>query len=311
MKIAPHPPNEVGRLAALSRLGILDTPPDTILDNITRTASEVCGTSVALISFIDSTRQWFKSNIGMAVQQTPRDLAFCTHAILEPNDLMEIEDASLDERFCNNPLVTRHPNIRFYAGKPLVTPDGFALGTLCVIDSKSLRLSRMQRNALKRLAQVVIDLLNERREYRAAANDEFMEKALLDRVDISKRNPAIENSNTNYPNNPNQMRQLRRRSLRVKDPSVVDCLNSILSSAVEYDLQLEPARLVNFVYFYCAYLQSAIPRSVCVKDNFVDFNIVPATFLQFIFDQTLLNETATYIASEEGEQITAPTALTN
>jgi GAF domain-containing protein len=122
----------------------------------------LCETPIALISLIDPTRQWFKSCIGMPVRETFRDLAFCTHAILEPNELMEVEDAAFDERYKDNPLVTSEPNIRFYAGKAIVTHDGFALGTLCVIDDKPRRLSAAQRDGLDQLTTAVIELFQER-----------------------------------------------------------------------------------------------------------------------------------------------------
>jgi len=148
---------ESDRINALDRYEILDTPPDAVLDCITLAAKDLCGTPMALISLIDETRQWFKSSIGVAVSETPRSIAFCSHAIQVPNDIMEVEDATKDERFRDNPLVTGEPNIRFYAGKPLLTSDGFPLGTLCVLDIVPRRLSNLQRNALSRLSDAIIN----------------------------------------------------------------------------------------------------------------------------------------------------------
>ena len=178
MKKAPLPQNEAARIAALKHYGILDTPSDAVLDSITQAAANLCETPIAMISLVDPTRQWFKSCIGLPVRETSRDLSFCSHAILEPNKLMEVEDASHDERFIDNPLVTGEPNIRFYAGRPLVTLDGFALGTLCVIDDKPRRLSASQRDGLEQLSNVIIELFHERGESRITAIDHIVQQAV-------------------------------------------------------------------------------------------------------------------------------------
>ena len=160
--IAPLPANEAARLDALRSFAVLDTAPEPGFDDLTRLAAHVCGTPIALVSLIDDCRQWFKSRHGLDAAETPRDIAFCTHAILG-HDLMVIPDAQQDARFRDNPLVTSPPFIRFYAGAPLRTPDDLALGTLCVIDRVPRVLSREQKHALQSLAEIIVAQLEARR----------------------------------------------------------------------------------------------------------------------------------------------------
>lgn len=159
MQTFPIPANEPQRLARLHGLGILDTLPQKAFDDISALAQMICGTSVALITLVDQDRQWFKSRIGVEEQQTPREVAFCSHAILDPDHVMVVEDLGQDPRFIDNPFVAGSHEARFYAGAPIVTHDGFALGTVCVIDMKARKLHADQLDALRRLAGLVISLL--------------------------------------------------------------------------------------------------------------------------------------------------------
>ncbi len=159
---AALPQNESERLRSLHDYDILDTLPEDSYDDITHLASEICGAPISAVTLVDRDRQWFKSTVGLAVQETSRDVAFCAHAILEA-DLLIVPDARADERFSDNPLVTGEPGIRFYAGAPLVTPKGALLGTLCVIDRVQRTLSDAQAQALRALSRQVMAQLELRR----------------------------------------------------------------------------------------------------------------------------------------------------
>lgn len=150
------PANEAARLKALSRYNILDTAPEGAYDDLVYLASHICGTPTALVTLVDHDRQWFKAKLGFEASQTPREDAFCAHAILRPDSLLVVPNTTQDARFCDNPLVTGGPHIRFYAGAPLVTDDHAALGTLCVIDSQPHELSPEQARALQALARQVM-----------------------------------------------------------------------------------------------------------------------------------------------------------
>lgn len=162
---APLPKNETKRLNVLWQYEVLDTVPEEVFDDLTELAARICEAPIALISLVDESRQWFKSKYGTSVQETSRDVSFCAYAI-QQTSLFIVPDASKDPRFANNPLVVSDPKIRFYAGAPLITPDGHALGTLCVIDKAPRSLRPEQQQALTILARHVVSQLELRRRSR-------------------------------------------------------------------------------------------------------------------------------------------------
>jgi PAS domain S-box-containing protein len=187
MQIPRIPANEAERLAELRRLRSLDTLPESIFENLTELAAELCETPMAAISLVDENRQWFKSRIGIEVPETSRDVAFCAHAILDDQGLV-VRDASIDPRFADNPLVKEGPHIQFYAGIPLVTGDNHKIGTLCVMDRQARELSELQLRVLSVLARQVSRLLEQR------STEMELQKArgmLEEAMEASQRNHAI------------------------------------------------------------------------------------------------------------------------
>jgi len=207
---APLPKNEVKRLKVLWQYDVLDTVPEEIFDDLTDLAAHICEAPVALISLVDENRQWFKSRVGMSTKETSRDISFCAHAILN-DDLLLISDATKDPRFHDNPLVTGPQRIRFYAGAPLVTPDGHALGTLCVLDKKPRKLRSEQQKALQVLARHVVTQLEIRRHARelvAAREDGKKQQFELARAkaEIARLRAQLER----FQNRPTKLKGSRR-----------------------------------------------------------------------------------------------------
>jgi len=167
--------DDASRVSSLQKYAILDSEPEQYFDDLTLLASYVCKAPIALISLIDENRQWFKSKVGISASETSRDIAFCSVAIQQP-ELFVVPDALKDERFRNNPLVTADPHIRFYAGMPLINEDGYALGTLCVVDRAPRELSSDQEAALKALSRLVLAQMEFRR------NLILLKEALSDRT---------------------------------------------------------------------------------------------------------------------------------
>jgi GAF domain-containing protein len=163
---APYPSNESKRIEALRRYEILDTPPEQAFTDFALLASTICKTPIAFMNLIDTDRQWCKAAFGLPAAETPREHAFCAYTILG-QDVLIVDDATKDERFAENPLVKAAPKIRFYAGAPLIDKEGYALGSLCVIDRKVKHLDSVQMKSLQALARQIISQL----EFRRAASD--------------------------------------------------------------------------------------------------------------------------------------------
>jgi GAF domain-containing protein len=157
-----EPSNELKRRESLASYAILDTDPEPSFDDLTHLASFICKSPIALITLVDEHRQWFKSRVGLSSEETSRDIAFCSHAILQ-TEMFVVPDALQDARFRDNPLVDGEPHIRFYAGIPLINEEGFALGTLCVIDKQPRSLSDTETSALMALSRLVLGQMELRR----------------------------------------------------------------------------------------------------------------------------------------------------
>lgn len=192
MTIADKPDNEDARLAELERLDILDTAPEQAYDDITLLATQICGTPVAMMTLVDEHRQWYKSKRGTEVAETPRDIAFCAHAILHPDDLLIVPDMTADDRFADNPLVTGDEGVRFYAGVPLTTTGGHVLGTLCVVDRVPRTLTSEQVLGLRALSRQVMNQLDMRRhvaalEAAAEERDRYQEQLEDSQLQLEKQ----------------------------------------------------------------------------------------------------------------------------
>lgn len=196
MNPPPVPANEARRLKVLWQYEVLDTVPEELFDDLTELAAAICDAPIALLSLVDETRQWFKSKVGLSLNETARDVSFCAHAILQP-DLFIVSDATKDERFQKNPFVVGEPFIRFYAGAPLITPDGHALGTLCVIDKQPRDLTEAQRKALRVLSRLVVTQLELRRHSRELAkareDTQFLQR------ELDKARAALEQARAHPP----------------------------------------------------------------------------------------------------------------
>jgi GAF domain-containing protein len=171
----PSLTSEAARVAALNRYAILDSEPEQSFDDLVILAAHICKTPMAMLSLVDDHRQWFKSKIGVEVRETPRDVAICAHTI-QHDDLFVVPDTLQDARFRENPLVTGEPHIRFYAGAPLINDDGYALGTLCVLDREPRELNPEQKEAVNALSRLAL------RQMELRMNLQLLKDALNDRT---------------------------------------------------------------------------------------------------------------------------------
>jgi signal transduction histidine kinase len=222
MEPAAKPANEARRLEALRELNVLDTDAEQAFDDLTALAAYICNAPIAVVTLIDAERQWFKSTYGIDGSETTRDLAFCAHAILTP-DLMEVSDALTDRRFFDHPMVTGDPNIRFYAGAPLVTDEGFGLGTLCVVDQKPRQLNAQQRAALTALSRQVVSQLKLRRMVTELQGINDSKHKVLTVLSHDLRSAF--NVQINYAD------QLARKIGSWDNARIVDCANTLARAA--------------------------------------------------------------------------------
>ena len=260
---APIPQDEERRLEALREYAVLDTAHEPVFDAITALAVAICDVPIATISLIDSNRQWFKSRIGLDDDETPREVAFCAHAMLD-DALMEVPNALEDERFAANPLVLGNPNIRFYAGAPLRNADGHALGTVCVIDRTPRTLTDAQRNALHHLSAVVMRLLEARKDVamvakaqQARADAERRVRTIADNlpalvafIDADERYRFVNATYALWLQRP--LEEISQRTLaEVHDPALYDALAPALRRALSgrresFELELTREGVVHF-----------------------------------------------------------------
>lgn len=252
---AAIPENEAKRLRALEELEILDTIEEQAYDDLTFLAAQICQTPIALISLIDEERQWFKSHYGLDVRETPRELAFCAHAILD-DKLFIVEDSLLDKRFHDNPLATDEPHVKFYAGAPLIVNSGARLGTLCVIDSKARSITPQQQKALQALARQVVSQLELRLKVKELqvldqAKDEFISMvnhelrtpltSIAGSLDLLKAQPDELSSDAK------QMINIAHKNAGLLINIVNDILDLASIEAGKLNFDLEPINLVKLV----------------------------------------------------------------
>ena len=192
----PLPVDEAARQAALERYSVLDSPPERFYEDAATLAAAVCGTPIAMVSLIDNERQWYKAKVGVDTTETHRKDAFCAHAIMTPNAPLVVNDALVDERFKDSALVTANPHIRFYAGAPLVTPEGYALGTLCVIDTAPREITAAQLAALEALSRTVASHLEQRRHIADLERLMLAKDAHLE--ELEEQSQAHEEASTRY-----------------------------------------------------------------------------------------------------------------
>jgi diguanylate cyclase (GGDEF)-like protein len=223
----PIPERETERLADLHELDILDSLPEQAYDDLTRIAAGICGTPIGAVTLIDSDRQWFKSKLGIDASETSRDTAFCAHALITPDELFIVSDAQSDARFSGNPSVTGDPHVRFYAGAPLVTQKGTALGALCVVDTTPRTLEPFQYEALRGLSRQVVALMELRRatkQLRHQLREREWYEAQLKRENASLAEQSRTDALTGLPNRRSLDASLERAITSARDSASPLCV---------------------------------------------------------------------------------------
>lgn len=279
MQIPGIPANEQERLHALREYELLDSESEKEFDEIVSLASFICQTPISTITLIDENRQWFKAQVGLENRETPRDVAFCAHAILQPG-ITIVNDATLDRRFSENPLVTGSPDIRFYAGLPLTTPEGFNLGTICVIDTRPRDLSNEQNQALRVLRNQVLKLFELRRKNILLTRMHAMQQKLLSIIGHDLRGP-INSLNglllmvEKYKLSPEDLDEIFPR-MRMMVDTTDNLLNNLLHWAKNHLDGKQAAHETFNLYDLVAGVTDALKSVAAEKGNELHIHIDPA-----------------------------------
>jgi len=296
----PYPLNESQRVKALEEYALMDSGDDEDFDAIAEIASSICGIPISLITFIDGDRQYFKSHLGTDFTENAREYSFCTHAIASNEEIMIVEDARLDARFIHNPMVTGATNIVFYAGVPLINEDGFALGTLCVLDQKSHKLSYSQMRALKSLAKQVVDKIELKKKLRIlkTKNDDLTNANILIQKFASMaahdiKNPLSNILLTSELLKKNALIHQDQRALKLSELNITSSksLITLVNDMLEYSLSPEllfarKQKILVSELFERIRILTAIPQhfSIIFKSELIDIN-----FPSIAVEQILLN----------------------
>jgi len=295
MIVAATPLNETDRINALLSYNILDTLPENFFDSITLIASRVCEMPISLITFVDSKRQWFKSHFGTEVIETHRDFSFCAHAMLSENEIFEVKDLSVDKRFHDNPLVVGSPFARYYAGVPLISKDGYALGALCVIDYKPREITAAQKELLKSLSLQIfahLEMMKTIRELQFR-NEELSRFAYLASHDMKapiRGMKLLADSVLEEETELNEESKLALHLISNRADQITNLINGILNHTIleEDKLNIEKINLADFVNdifdFLSAPQEIVLTHQIEVEEIYTDL-----TYLHQILQNLLSN----------------------